>query len=61
VKAKIGSQAVDLERSKLAEAKAARKDTALKSSVGSRANVAAVPKFKNAVEAYNFHKANGMK
>jgi len=35
VKAKIGSQTVDAEKAKLAEAKAARRDTALKSSVGS--------------------------
>ena len=61
VKAKLGSQALDVERSKIAEAKAARKDTALKSSVGSRTAVAAAPKFKNAMEAYNWHKANGMK
>ena len=61
VKAKVGSQAVDLERSRLAEAKAVRKDTALKSSVGSRTSVAATPKFKNAVEAYSWHKANGVK
>lgn len=61
VKAKVGSQAVDLERSRLAEAKAARRDTALKSSVGSRTSVAATPKFKNAVEAYSWHKANGVK
>lgn len=61
VKAKVGSQKVNEERSKFAEQKSARRDTALKSSVGSRANVAAAPKFKNAIEAYNFHKANGMK
>lgn len=61
VKAKVGSQALDAERFKLAEAKAARRDTALKSSVGSRTAVAAAPKFKNAMEAYNWHKANGMK
>jgi len=61
VKAKIGSQAVDAEKAKIAEAKAARRDTALKSSVGSRTAVAAAPKFKNAMEAYNWHKANGMK
>ena len=61
VKAKIGSQNVDVEKARLAEAKAARRDTAFKSSVGSRASVAAAPKFKNAVEAYNWHKSNGMK
>lgn len=61
VKAKLGSQALDVERSRFAETKAARKDTALKSSVGSRTAVAAAPKFKNAMEAYNWHKSNGMK
>jgi len=61
VKAKIGSEKVSEERSKLAQQKAARKDVALKSSVGSRTAVSETPKFKNAVEAYNWHKANGMK
>jgi hypothetical protein len=61
VKAKVGSQKINEEKSKFAEQKSARRDTALKSSVGSRTNVAATPKFKNAVEAYNWHKSNGMK
>jgi hypothetical protein len=61
VKAKVGSQKINDERSKFAEQKSARRDTALKSSVGSRTAVAATPKFKNAVEAYNWHKSNGMK
>jgi hypothetical protein len=61
VKAKVGSQKVNDERSKFAEQKSARRDTALKSSVGSRTNVAATPKFKNAIEAYQWHKSNGVK
>jgi len=61
VKAKIGSQALDAEKAKIREAKAARKDVALKSSVGSRTAVAPAPKFRNAVEAYNYWKGQGMK
>ncbi len=61
VKAKVGSQKINDERSKFAEQKSARRDTALKSSVGSRTNVAATPKFKNAIEAYQWHKSQGMK
>jgi len=61
VKAKIDGQKVSEEKSKLAQQKASRKDVALKSSVGSRTAVSEAPKFKNAIEAYNWHKANGMK
>ena len=61
VKAKIDGQKVSEEKSKLAQQKASRKDTALKSSVGSRTAVAETPKFRNAIEAYNWHKSQGMK
>lgn len=61
VKAKIGGAKATEEKSRFAEQKALRRDTALKSSVGSRTAVAAAPKFKNAMEAYNWHKSNGMK
>lgn len=61
VKAKIDSQKLSEERLKVSNQKAARKDIALKSSVGSRTAVSETPKFRSAIEAYNWHKANGMK
>ena len=61
VKAKVDSQKLSEERSAVAQQKASRKDVALKSSVGSRTTVAETPKFRNAIEAYNWHKSNGMK
>jgi len=61
VKAKIDGKKASDEKSALAAQKASRRDTALKSSVGSRTAVAETPKFRNAIEAYNWHKSQGMK
>jgi hypothetical protein len=59
VKAKVDSAKLADERAAIDASKRLRKDVALKSSVGSRTAVSATPKFKNAIEAYNWHKAQG--
>jgi hypothetical protein len=59
VKAKIDSARLDEEKKKASQQKTARKETALKSSGGSKAAVTGTPQFKNAIDAYNYWKAQG--
>ena len=56
-KAKIESQRLSEEKTKLSQQKAAAKEIALKSSSGSRTAPTGNPQFKSAIEAYKYHKA----
>jgi len=57
VKSKIGATKLQQERAELAERKSRQRDMARLSTRGSKAKVAGQPKFKNAVEAYKWHKS----
>jgi len=58
-KAKLDSKRSAEDKARGVEAKTARRDTAMKSSVGTRAAPQGTPKFASGVEAYKWHKANG--
>jgi len=57
VKSKIGATRLQEERAELAERKARQKEMALLSARGTRTRPQGQPKFKNAVEAYKWHKS----
>ena len=59
VKAQVDSQKLKEEREKIAANKSARRETAVKSTSGTKASPSGTPQFKNAIEAYNYHKARG--
>jgi len=61
VKAKLGSQKVSQEKAKLEADKAARRTVASKSSKGTSEAVMGTPKFKNAWDAYQWHRDNPKK
>jgi hypothetical protein len=61
VKAKIGSQKVNAEKARLEADKAARRTVATKSSKGTAEAVNGTPKFKNAWDAYQWHRDNPKK
>jgi len=57
VKSKIGATRLQEERAELAERKARQKEMALLSARGTRTRPQGQPKFKNALEAYKWHKS----
>lgn len=57
VKAKVGSQKVEQERAEIAERRSRQREVIRKSSGGSRTTPRGTPQFKNALEAYKWHKA----
>jgi len=61
VKGKLGAQRVAAEKSKLEADKAARRTVASKSSKGTAEAVNGTPKFKNAWDAYQWHRDNPKK
>lgn len=61
VKAQVGSSKLQQERDELAARKQRQREVAQKSSSGSRANPSGTPTFRNAVEAYKWHKAQQVK
>lgn len=60
-KSKIGSIEVENARSEIEERRQRRRETVRKSSSGTRSAPSGTPKFKNAVEAYKWHKAQQVK
>jgi len=61
VKAKVDSQKATAERAELAERKARQREVVTKSSSGTRTAPSGTPKFKSAVEAYKYWKAQSAK
>jgi hypothetical protein len=57
VKAKVGAQKVEEERAHINERRARSREVVRKSSSGTRSQPTGTPKFKNAMEAYKYHKA----
>lgn len=57
VKAKIGASQVQVEKDEMAARKASRREAVRKSSTGSKSSPSGTPKFKNALEAFKWHKA----
>jgi phenylalanyl-tRNA synthetase alpha subunit len=60
-KAKIGSTKLQQERQEIADRRARQREVVRKSSSGSRSQPKGTPKFKNALEAYKWHKAQQTK
>ena len=60
-KSKIGSQEVDSARSEIQERRNRRREVARKSAGGTRSAPSGTPKFKSAIEAFKFHKAQQTK
>jgi len=61
VKAKVGSTKLQQERNEIAARKAERRSVVRKSSTGSRSNPSGTPQFKNALEAFKWHKSQQTK
>ena len=61
VKAKVGSTRLQQERDEIAARKAERRSVVRKSSTGSRSNPSGTPQFKNALEAFKWHKSQQTK
>jgi len=57
VKAKVDSQKLKSEREAMAAQKSSRKSTFAKTSTGQNSNPTGTPRFKNAWDAYNYHKS----
>jgi hypothetical protein len=61
VKAKVGSSKLQQERDQIAARKQRQREVVRKSSSGSRSTPSGTPQFKNALEAYKWHKAQQAK
>jgi hypothetical protein len=59
VKAQIDGEKLKVEKAKIAANKSARRETAVKSTSGTKASPSGTPQFRSAIEAYNYHKAQG--
>jgi hypothetical protein len=57
VKAKVDAQKLKSEREAMAQQKSSRRDSFAKTSTGKNTNPSGTPKFKNAWEAYQYHKS----
>jgi len=60
-KAKLGAVEVERQKNQLAERKQQQRDTIKRSGTGSRNAPKGTPKFKSAWEAFQYHKAQGLK